>query len=74
MNARVSDDGMTVPGGTRALPRSRRHTGTDRLGLRIGGGGEEGKDLQGTFREVTARDGRWWWSREHGPALVPRQV
>ncbi len=58
VNSRVRDDGRTIPGGMRALPRSRRHTRTDRLRCRVGGGGGEGKDPGGTFGEVTGRDGR----------------
>ena len=57
VNARVSDDRLTGRGGTRALPRSRRHTKTDRLVVRVGGEGGKGKDPGGTRRNVTWGDG-----------------
>ncbi len=57
VNSRAKDDRLAGRGGTRALPRSRRHTRTDRLRYRVGGEEGEGKDLVVTFGDVTGRDG-----------------
>ncbi len=67
VNSRVQDDRWTGRGGTRALPRSRRHTRTDRLRCKVGGEGGEGKDLVVTFGDVTGRDG----GRASPPAPSP---